>query len=463
MNTKQKYKFNKYFRFKFNFAFSIRYFKILGCFIFILNCKAEDEINLTQNETVEIEFIKNLGGSLNDAAYSVVATPDGGFGVFGYTQSNDFDITGKTDTSFDYWLLKFDAIGNLLWQKTFGGSLQDKGSDIVNTLDGGFAVVGQSNSNDGDANTSFGSNDFWVLKLDINGNLQWQKTLGYSGNDYGISILQSSNGDFLISGVLDVTASGGLGNRPHHQQNRHAGGDYWLIKLDQNGNELWKNYYGGNNTDTPYGLVEANNGGYIVAGSSDSNDSDIQNNIGTYDFWVIKVSETGNLDWERSFGGSQIDEAFSIIKHNNNYLITGSARSNDANVDINKGASDTWLIEISDTGQILRQSSFGDIGFDSSKAIVKTTDNNLLFAGNSRSDTNGFINNGQNDAWIFKSTANGEIIWQQFAGGSAIDLLYDIVELNDGSYIAVGESSSNDNSFTNKGFSDMLIIKVKKL
>ena len=429
----------------------------------VLNCKSEDDNYLIPSETVEIEFLKTLGGSLNDSANSVVATPDGGFAVFGSTQSNDFDIIGKTNTSFDFWLLKYDANENLSWQKTYGGSQEEKGLDIINTLDGGFAVIGQSNSNDGDVNINNGLNDFWILKLDNTGNIQWSKTFGYSGNDYGISLLQSSNGNFLISGVLDVTASGGLGNRPNNHLNRHAGGDYWLLELDNNGNEIWKNYFGGNNTDTPYGLVETNDGGYIVAGSSDSNDTDIQNNIGTYDFWVIKVSDSGDLVWEKSFGGSQIDEAFSIEKHNNNYLITGSARSNDINVNNNNGASDGWLIEINDNGTIINQSSFGSLGFDSTRSLTKTSDGNLLFAGNSRSDSDGFINNGQNDAWIFKSTMNGEVIWQQFAGGSAIDLLFDIVELNDGSYIAVGESSSNDNDIINKGFSDILIIKLKKL
>ncbi|MCF7566996.1 hypothetical protein L3X37_01280 [Sabulilitoribacter arenilitoris] len=441
--------------------------KILSLFILVfcfVNCsKNEDNTNTPSIIQPEIEFVKTFGGSKNESAKAVIKTQDGGYTVFGYTQSTDGDITDKIEEGFDYWLLKFDAESSLQWQKTFGGSGDDRGSDIVQTADGGFAVFGFSQSNDGDITENAGASDFWILKLDASGNISWQKSFGFSGADDGISLIETSDNGYLITGVLDVTASGGLGNSKTFAT-KHAGGDYWAIKLNATGNKQWSKFYGGTFTDTPYDVIQTSDNGYILVGASDSNDVDISNNKGSYDFWVIKISETGTLQWEKSFGGSEIDEASGITNTNDgNYIIVGDTRSNDLNVSKNNGAADLWVIKISPLGELIWEKTFGGNSFDVARSITKTQDNGYLISGSSRSN-NGDLsnNNGQNDAWVLKIDADANLKWQKTIGGTDIDFAFDVIELNDKSIIGVGETNSSDFDVKeNKGFTDMLIFKIK--
>jgi hypothetical protein len=414
-------------------------------------------------DNFEVDFVKTLGGSKNESAQAITKTQDGGYAILGFAQSIDGDISNKTNDSFDYWLLKFDANDNLQWQKTYGGSDNDRGSDIVQTNDGGYAIFGFSQSNDTDVTENAGASDFWISKLDAFGNISWEKSFGFAGADNGISLIQTNDNGYLLTGVLDVSASGGLGNSKT-THSKHAGGDYWAIKLNASGDEEWFKFFGGSFTDTPYDVIQTDDNGYIIVGSSDSDDVDIKANNGSYDFWVIKISETGTLIWEKSFGGSQIDEARAITNSGDgNYIIVGDTRSNDLDVSSNNGAADLWIIKISPTGNLIWEKSFGGNSFDVGKSISKTQDNGFIISGNSRS-SNGDItaNQGQNDAWVLKINTNADIKWQKTIGGSDIDFAFDAIELNDKSIIIVGESSSSDIDIpNNKGFTDLLIIKIE--
>ena len=435
---------------------------LLSFLIFIaLNCSPDDSGNPQKQQPTTA--ITTLGGSGNESAKSIVKTLDGGYAILGYTQSMDGDIIGKQNNSFDYWLLKFSGNHEIQWQKTYGGSDEDRGSDIIQTNDGGFAVIGFSKSSDGDVSTNSGLTDFWFTKLDASGTIIWEKSFGFSGVDTGISCIQTKDNGFLLTGILDVTASGGDGNSKSFSAKRHAGGDFWIIKLDASGTKQWSRYYGGTFTDTPNGIVQTQDNGYIIIGFSDSSDVDILNNKGSYDFWVVKISGTGSLIWEKSFGGSEIDEAWSIIDSGDeNYLIVGNTRSNDEDVSLNKGAADLWVIKINNDGDLLWEKNLGGSSFDAGRSISKTQDNSFIISGNSRSvDGDLSSNKGQNDAWIVKIDANGNLLWQKSIGGSGIDLTYDAIELNDNSIVAVGESNSSDQDIVgNKGFTDLLIVKI---
>lgn len=244
----------------------------------------------------------------------------------------------------------------------------------------------------------------------------------------------------------------------------HAGGDYWAIKLDTNGEKQWSKFFGGTFTDTPYDVVQTKNDNYIIVGSSDSDDVDIKNNKGTYDFWVVNISEDGNLLWEKSFGGSEIDEAWGVtISNDDNLIIIGDTRSGDKDVSKNNGAADIFVIKISSDGDLLWEKSFGGTNFDTARSITKTSDGGFLISGNSRSsDIDLTNNNGQNDALVLKLSNSGNLEWQKTIGGSNTDLAFDVTELSDGTIIVVGESNSSDIDIPeNKGFSDLLIFKIK--
>ncbi len=403
------------------------------------------------------------GGSNNDVAQSVIPTSDGGFVVLGYTQSNDGDIDTKQDESFDFWLLKFGQEASLQWSKTYGGANDDRGRKIIQTSDGGYALVGYSNSNDGNVSENNGARDFWIIKTDNQGEVLWEKSFGFSGNDEGYNIKETSNGNFLVGGTLDVTASGGEGNTSKGQQ-KHAGGDYWLLNISANGDLIWSRYFGGTFTDIVHDIIESENGEFFAIGSSDSEDVDISNNKGTYDFWIVKTTSSGNMIWEKSYGGSEIDEARGIVHTSDgNYIVTGDTRSNNQDVSINNGGADLWMIKISSQGNIIWNRSIGGSSFDVSRSVKSTADNGFVIAGSSRSfDGDVSKNQGQNDAWIVKVDNNGNLLWEQTFGGSEIDFAYDVAQLRDGTFVLVGETQSNDGDILeNKGFSDLLIITLK--
>jgi len=440
----------------------------LTIFFIAFNCSKNDSIN-AKNTTpllIEVDFIKTLGGTKNESAKSVIKTSDGGYAILGYTQSMDGNITRKLDTSFDYWLLKYNQNDVLEWQQTYGGMDDDRGSKIIQTTDGGYLMIGFSKSNDVDVSENAGANDFWITKLNVSGVILWQNSFGFLGNDNGISLIETNDNGYLLVGDLDVSLSNGEGKHTNLLSTKHAGGDYWAIKINNLGEKQWSNFYGGSFTDTAYDVIQTKDNGYLIIGSSDSNDVDIKAEKGTYDFWVVKISETGTLLWEKSFGGSQIDEAYAISETNDgNYIIVGDTRSNDLDVSNNKGAADLWAIKITPTGNIVWEKTFGGISFDAGRSISKTKTGDFIISGNSRStDGNLSSNNGQNDAWVLKIDANGNLKWQKTIGGSDIDFAFSAVELNDETIIAVGETSSSDNDITaNKGFTDLLIFKIKKI
>ena len=266
-----------------------------------------------------------------------------------------------------------------------------------------------------------------------------------------------------MSGVIDVTASGGLGNSRLENSTLHAGGDYWAIKLDTNGNQEWTKYFGGNLSDDPYGIAETNDGNFILVGASDSSDVDISNNKGTYDFWVVSISNTGDLLWEKNFGGSEIDEARGITKTSNgDFIIIGNTRSDDQNITTNNGGSDIWLIKIDANGNLLWEKSIGGSSFDIGYGIKKSN-SGYLISGASRSENFDLDENyGQNDGLIAEINDNGSIIWLKTFGGTNEDLIYDAIQLQNGDIIGVGETTSNNIDLSdNKGFTDLLLTKIQ--
>jgi hypothetical protein len=371
--------------------------------LFFVNCSEDNDNSTPKDQDIEIDFITTLGGSKNESAQAIINTTDGGYAILGHAQSMDGDVTTKSNESYDYWLLKYDATNQLEWQKTYGGSADDRGADLIQTSDGGYVIVGKSKSNDFEVSENAGFDDFWVVKLDSNGSVSWENSFGFAGSDIPYSIIQTNDDGYLLTGVLDVSASNGQGDR-NSILSRHAGGDYWVIKLNSNGVKQWSNYFGGSFTDTAYDAIQTEDDGYIIVGSSDSNDVDITNNRGTYDFWIIKISATGNLVWEKSLGGSEIDEAHAISKSaDGNYLIAGDTRSSDLNISQNNGAADLWVIKITPEGTLLWEKSLGGSNFDVGRSISKTQDNGFLISGSSRSTNASFSSNkGQNDAWVVK-------------------------------------------------------------
>ncbi|GGG39504.1 hypothetical protein GCM10011414_06110 [Croceivirga lutea] len=411
-----------------------------------------------------IEYIKGIGGSGDDTPRSIISTSDGGFAVFGFTNSIDQDLSTKNLAVNDYWLLKFDAAGKLQWQKTYGGSRDDKGQAVVQTSDGGYAITGYAQSSDGDASNNEGFHDNWILKLDGSGNILWEKSFGFSGHDHSYDLLETIDGGLFFSGFLDVTSSNGEGATEKSSLAAHGVGEFWGTKVNVAGELEWRKYFGGTNNDRAYAAVHGHDGGYVMAGFTESDDFDISNSKGSYDFWVVKIDKNGALEWEQSFGGTGIDQAQDISKTiDGGYLIVGNTFSEDVQVTTNYGVSDIWVVKIDGVGNLLWQKSFGGSGFDAAHSIKPSKDGGFLVAGNSKSfDGDATQNFGENDFWVFKINQDGQLLWQQSIGGTGLDFAYDVIETSDSSILLVGETSSTDFPMVeNKGGQDLVVLKLK--
>lgn len=450
-----------------------RYFVILILLCVVWSCEdyeGDSGSVISRIEfTNELEIMKTYGGSEEDDALSVVETLDGNIAVLGFTQSLDGDVEGKTTTDSDYWLIKLDQDLNIIWQKTFGGTSDDRGQDLVATSDGGFLLTGFSRSADGDVSENFGFHDYWVLKLSSSGDVLWEKSFGFSGNDRSFSAIQTTDGGYFITGFLDVSASGGDGNdngtvgRQKSIFNKHGIGEFWGIKLNADGIMQWRRYFGGSNNDRAYDAIQSSDGNIIIAGTSESDDFDVQSPRGSYDFWAVKVSLDGNLITEKCFGGSSIDLGYSVNKtRNGNFIFAGDTRSEDLDIENLRGNADFWIVEFDENLSMIWEQTYGGSDFESARDAIQLFSGNLLLCGSTRS-TDGQVTQhyGQNDAWIVTTNSDGSFINELSLGGSKIDLLQKAVELQDGSVVVVGSSESNDSLIQeNKGDKDVLLIKL---
>jgi hypothetical protein len=410
----------------------------------------------------EIEWAKTYGGSGEDFAKSVIQTIDGNLLIFGNTKSIDGDIIDKTIAENDYWLIKLNLNGDIIWSKTYGGSGDDVGEKVIQTNDGGFVIVGYSRSNDGDASNNEGFHDNWILKLDNSGNILWEKSFGFAGHDHAYSIIQTKDGGFFMTGFLDVTASGGEGNNRSYST-LHGVGEFWCHKLDRNGNIEWRRYFGGSSNDRSYDAVQANDGGFVITGLSESNDFDISNSIGSYDYWVIKIDGLGNLLWERSLGGLEIDQSRAIVKtDDNSYIVAGNSFSIDGDNSSNFGSSDFLLVKLNDDGETVWSKNYGGTNFDYATSINQSKDGYIVSGYSKSNDINLTSNYGDNDFWVLKINNQGVLLWQKSFGGSSLDFAFDAIETLEGKIIVVGETESNDFDISeNKGLKDVLVLKIK--
>lgn len=413
----------------------------------------------------EVDWIKNFGGSGEDTARTIISTSDGGYALLGFSNSSDGDITDKSTDVNDYWLLKLDAEGNTQWSKTYGGSKDDRGQSIAQTFDGGYVVTGYAMSDDGDGSNNEGFHDNWILKLDASGTILWEKSYGFSGHDHSYDILQTQDGGFFFVGFLDITLARADGyTEKGNSLTRHGVGEFWGTKIDGNGAIEWRKYYGGTNNDRAHAVVQSNDGGFVMAGFSESTDYDISNSKGSYDFWVLKIDTQGDLLWERSFGGTGIEISQDIAKTDDGgYVITGNTFSNDTNVSKNNGESDIWLIKIDDNGNLVWEKTYGGIHFDAGEGVSLSSDGGFIISGNSKSDgIDATKNAGENDIWLIKTDAEGNLVWQQAFGGTGLDFGFDAIENEDRSIVLIGETASADfTNLQNKGETDVVVIKVK--
>ncbi|MDR3273636.1 MAG: T9SS C-terminal target domain-containing protein [Flavobacteriaceae bacterium] len=413
-------------------------------------------IAAAQTQAPAIEWQKCLGGSGNDYASSIQQTSDGGYIVAGSTYSNDGNVSGNHGNS-DGWVVKLNPSGEIDWQKCLGGSSYDSVSSILQTSDGGYIVAGYTLSNDGDVSGNHGNGgDGWVVKLDASGNLLWKKCLGGSDLDGFYEIQQTSDGGYIVAGSTKSNDGNVSGN--------HGNSDGWVVRLDASGNLLWQKCLGGSGEDSVSSIQQTSDGGYIVAGHTESNDGDVSGNHGGGDGWVVKLDASGNLLWQKCLGGSYEDYASICQTSDGGYIVAGSTYSNDGDVSGNHGGKDGWVVKLNPSGEIDWQKCLGGSSRDDASSIQQTSDGGYIVAGYTHSNDGDVLGNHRNtDGWIVKLDASGNLLWQKCLGGSSEDSASSIQQTSDGGYIVAGSTKSNDGDVSgNHGdyYYDAWVVKI---
>lgn len=411
-----------------------------------------NELNFT---TISIiDWQRSLGGSKDEIANCVQQTIDGGYIIAGWTKSNDGDVS-EHHGGMDYWIVKLTSTGAVEWQKTLGGSEDDKAWSIQQTADGGYIIAGYSHSDDGDVSGNNGSSDYWIVKINSAGDIEWQKSFGGSDIESANCIQITADEGYIIGGYShsddgDVSVNHGLA-------------DYWVVKLTSTGDLKWEKSLGGSEEDQAWFIQQTMDGSYIVAGHSCSNDGDVTVSKGEDDFWIVMLDSTGNIEWQKSFGGQGDNRARSIRQTvDGGYIVTGESNSSVSGVTEYHKLMDYYIVKLTSTGEIEWQKALGGDNEDLSKSIQQTSDNGYVIAGWSESndgDVSG--NHGGKDYWIVKITATGNIEWQKSFGGKYDEITYYIKQTTDGGYIIAGYSASDDGNVSeNHGGLDYWIVKI---
>ncbi len=278
----------------------------------------------------KIQWKKTFGGSLDDEAIDIKQTKDKGYIFAGCSISNDSDVSGHHNVSkpnYDIWVVKLDSMGSLIWQKCYGGSSYEIPQSILLTSDSGFVILGYTFSTDGDVSKYYKNSDVWIIKIGNDGKLKWDKTFGGSQYEYATTIINTHDMGYLFVGSTGSTDFDLMGHKVDTLSN-----DYWIVKIDSLGSIIWQKCYGGSNDELAFDVKISDNG-YIICGRTNSNDGDISGNKGGYDYWVIKIDSLAKLEWQKCLGGTKDETASSIFNtKDKGYLVLGSTKSNDDDV-----------------------------------------------------------------------------------------------------------------------------------
>ena len=296
-----------------------------------------------------------------------------------------------------------------MWSQTYGGSLDDEAAAIVQTGDGGYAIAGTTYS------FGAGSADFWLIKTDANETIQRNQTYGGAGADSAYSMVQTSDGGYALAGE---TYSSGAGDS-----------DFWLVKVDSSGSMQWNKTYGEPTADRANSIIQTNDGGYALAGYSTGKNA-------SNDLWFVKTDSMGNMQWNRTYGGSRWDDADSVIQTSDGgYMLAGTTNSLSDDTYI---PHDCWLVKTDSDGNMEWNKTYDkDGGSDGANSLLQTSDGGYTLAGH----TGGFI--GQN-VWIIKTDSDGNRIWDVIWSNREPARTSSLIQTSDGGYAITGWTDSLD-------------------
>ncbi|MBK7035665.1 MAG: T9SS type A sorting domain-containing protein [Bacteroidetes bacterium] len=383
-----------------------------------------------------VDWENTIGGGSSDFLMASAETLDGGFIIAGYSYSSiGFDKT-ESAMNYDYWVVKLNASGTIVWQNTIGTALADYLTSIIATPDGGYLVGGYTTGGiSGDkTDPAIGLKDYWILKLAPTGDIVWQKTIGGSGDDFLTDMISITGGGFILSGYSN---SGISGNKT---EACIGGYDYWIIKINSVGVIQWQYTIGGSGNDYLKETIRSSDGNFVLAGYSISGISGdkTEANIGGNDYWVLAIDGSGTVVWQNTIGGTGYDYLNSISELNTGGFILGGNSSSNISGDKSENSlnyldycwgcgyftsgngNDYWIVRIDNVGNLIWENSFLT-GSEWSSAevdeVFQYDDNKIMIAGNSEGNGDNLETDGGNDYWLLAIDTNGYIIWQEVLGG----------------------------------------------
>jgi hypothetical protein len=357
---------------------------------------------------------KTFGGAIKDQAYSLVQANDLGFAIA-------VETTSFGAGNWDVMLVKTDVNGNMQWNKTYGGAGTDYVNSILSTTDGGYLLTGSTNS------WGAGGYDVNVIKTDSLGTLQWNRTYGGAGQDRAYGAIRTSEGGYAIVGYTDSYGAGLT--------------DYYLIKIDFAGNMQWNKTYGGTNGDNAFALVQTADGGYALTGG------ELSFGAGNHDYWLVKTDSNGNMQWNKTYGGPDTDICRSLIRTTDGgFALAGFTNSS------GNGGFDVWLVKTDVTGNMQWNKTYGGPNDDYLYAytgLISTTDGGYALAAfttsfGSGASTPSTLMPGVRslDAWLIKTDSFGNMQSSKTYGGQGDDLPYSIIQTSDGALVMAGFTNS---------------------
>ncbi|RXR21459.1 T9SS type A sorting domain-containing protein [Flavobacterium stagni] len=449
----------------------------------------------TSSQSVAAQKIlwdKSLGGKQSDYLMDALPTPDYGFLLAGSSLSiKSGNKQQTTQGDLDFWLWKMDEKGDQEWQKNFGGSGSDLLYSITASPDGGYLIAGTSNSPKSfDKKTaSLGGDDIWLIKLNPRGEEEWQLTLGGMDQEKIAQVIPTRNGGFLVAGSSASEPRQDRSPMDPKAPSRLKSGalygdlDYWVIQLNSKGEVEWQQTYGGQYVDELRSVAATADGGFILGGYSNSpvSGTKTERNRGIGDYWVIRIDEKGTVLWQRTLGGDQDDQLYSVlVTHDQNILLGGNSNSgsSDEKTSSNQEGTDFWLVKLDTAGNLLWQQTYNFGKTDVLTTLVENKDHSLLLGGFAQGEYSLLskgkgklglgkgepkAKKGTDDFIALKVNEKGEEIWSRTVGSNGKEVLRKVVETRDGGYLMAGTSFSKatGDKTSSVGRNDFWVVKLK--
>jgi len=359
---------------------------------------------------------KCFGGSDGEGIKKIIKLPNNEYYLFGGTSSSDGDVQSNIHNSYDIWVVKIDSSRNIIWERCYGTYSNDSPNDAIATSDGGLLILGDITSSGGDISIFYGHTDAWLCRIDSLGNILWEKTYGNHGTEELWSITETSNNTFMLIG--HYYESGGMIECDVDSSSMYK--DVWIIEVDTNGNLINQFCYGGSYYEQGIDIIDVDDG-YVMIASTNSNDKDVSGLNGTagefvQDFWIVKIDIYGSIVWQSCLGGTSIEEPYFINEtHDSGFLVIGVTNSIDGDVVGNHNPygerPDVWVVKINETGELQWQQCIGGYGFESitPHSILKLDDYNYaitaesnMLNGDVECAIDSSVYNATADAWVFQ-------------------------------------------------------------